>query len=47
MNESLESQVERLAIFIIEEVPGEPIVNEGAIDTAIRIIKESLKESND
>lgn len=40
MTESLNKQVERLAMFIVEEVPGEPSAPEGAIDTAIRIMKE-------
>ena len=42
-HESLESQVKRLAGFIIAEVPGEPSQSEGAIDTAIRIIRELQK----
>jgi hypothetical protein len=37
--ETLEAQVDRLARFIMAEVPGEPSQNEGAIDTAIRIIR--------
>ena len=38
--EKLRSQVKRLANFIMANVPGEPSKSEGAIDTAIRIIKE-------
>jgi len=38
--ESLKSQIDRLAAFIMEEVPGEPSQNEGAVDTAIRVIRE-------
>lgn len=37
--EPLQSQIDRLAAFIIREVPGEPSQNEGAIDTAIRLIR--------
>jgi len=38
--ESLESQVDRLAKFILKSVPGEPSRSEGAIDTAIRLLAE-------
>lgn len=37
-------QVERLANFILNEFANEPSRNEGAIDTAIRIIKELQAE---
>jgi hypothetical protein len=37
-DESLDAQVERLAEFIMKNVPGEPSENEGAIDTAIRVL---------
>ena len=37
-----ESQVDRLAKFIMEEVEGEPSQSEGTIDTAIRIIRELM-----
>ena len=43
MNKTLESQLERLSNFILNEIPGEPSQNEGAIDTAIRIMKEQEK----
>jgi hypothetical protein len=43
MSEPPESQVDRLAKFIMAEVPGEPSMDEGAIDTAIRLIRGSLK----
>ena len=36
--ESLESQIERLATFIMDNVPGEPSQSEGAVDTAIRLL---------
>ncbi|WP_419817018.1 hypothetical protein [Glaciibacter flavus] len=42
--ESLASQVERLAQFIMDKVPGEPSQNEGAIDTAIRLLGELVPE---
>ena len=34
-----ESQIDRLANFIMAEVPGEPSQSEGAGDTAIRVIR--------
>lgn len=33
------SQIDKLANFIMSEVEGEPSQNQGAVDTAIRIIK--------
>lgn len=39
MDEPLARQVDRLATFIMTEVPLEPSQSEGAIDTAIRIIR--------
>ena len=38
-DETLGSQIDRLADFIMRDVPGEPAENEGAIDTAIRIMR--------
>ncbi len=38
----LKEQVDRLANFILNEVPGEPSENEGAVDTAIRLIRTYL-----
>ncbi len=38
MKETLESQVARLGDFIMENITGEPSRNEGAIDTAIRLL---------
>ncbi len=38
-DETLGSQIDRLADFIMREVPGEPSENEGAIDTAIRVMR--------
>lgn len=40
-NEPLESQVERLGQFILAQLPNEPSQNQGAIDTAIRLLDDS------
>lgn len=37
-NEPLESQVNRLAEFIMHNIPGEPSQSQGAVDTAIRLL---------
>jgi hypothetical protein len=37
--ETLDSQIDRLAAFIIAEVPGEPSQTEGVVDTAIRLLR--------
>lgn len=37
-------QIDKLAMFIIESVPGEPSQSEGAIDTAIRLLKKYIKQ---
>jgi len=42
VTETLQSQIDRLARFIMEEVPGEPSQSEGAVDTAIRIMRTAL-----
>lgn len=39
-DETPSRQIERLACFIRERVPGEPSRSEGAVDTAIRVIAE-------
>lgn len=39
-SESPHQQIERLAAFIMAEMPGEPSKNEGAVDTAIRLMGE-------
>lgn len=39
-NESLESQVKRLAEFITDWITGEPSQSQGAIDTAMRLLAE-------
>jgi hypothetical protein len=38
-DEPLEQQVARLADFIMDEIPGEPSQSEGAVDTAIRLLR--------
>ena len=38
-----EKQINRLANFILNEVPGEPSKNEGVVDCAIRIIRNYMK----
>lgn len=38
-DESLQKQIDRLAKFIMDEIPGEPSQNEGAVDTAIRLLR--------
>lgn len=35
-------EIEKLAQFIIQEVPGEPSRSEGAIETAIRVLGEYM-----
>ena len=45
VHESCHKQIERLARFIQEEIPGEPSRLEGAVDTAIRLLRlVSLKQ---
>ena len=34
------AQIDELATFILEEVPGEPSRSEGAVDTAIRLLRQ-------
>jgi hypothetical protein len=46
MAESLESQVDRLAKFIMDQIPGEPSQSEGAIDTAIRLLRAAYVEED-
>lgn len=40
------TQIAQLAEFIMKEVPGEPSQSQGAVDTAIRIIRRFLAERN-
>lgn len=39
-NDALASQINRLAEFIMQHIPGEPSKSEGAVDCAIRIMTE-------
>lgn len=47
--ERLRGQIDELAYFIIHEVPGEPSQSQGAVETAIRIMRAALasKENED
>jgi len=40
--DDLRKQIDRLAQFIMDEIPGEPSENEGAIDCAIRVMTQSF-----
>lgn len=42
-NENIEAQVGKLGDFIVRDIAGEPSQNEGAVDTAIRIMREQHK----
>jgi len=42
---NLESQIEKLANFIMQEIDGEPSKNEGAVECAIRLLKKCYDES--
>ena len=48
-NKRLLGQINKLGDFILSEVEGEPSQSEGAVDVAIRLLKENkeLKEDND
>ena len=43
-HQKLAHQIDRLATFIIENIDGEPSKSEGAIDTAIRLLKEAYTQ---
>lgn len=43
---SANEQIEKLAVFIMSEVDGEPSASEGAGDTAIRVIKSLQDKVN-
>ncbi len=45
-HESLDSQIDRLAKFIVEHIPGEPSQSEGAVDTAIRIMSSQQGQTD-
>lgn len=38
-----EVQIERLAQFIMAEIPGEPSISEGAVDCAIRLLGDGVR----
>ncbi len=44
---SAQEQIAQLAVFILNEVPGEPSENEGVVDTAIRLIRRSLSSDDE
>lgn len=44
MSESADEQIDRLATFIIEQIPGEPSVSESAVDVAIRLLRAAYIE---
>lgn len=39
-HQHLSNEIDRLALFIMDNVPGEPSKSQGAIDTAIRLLSE-------
>ena len=43
-HQKLAHQIDKLALFIIENIEGEPSKSEGAIDTAIRLLKEAYTQ---
>lgn len=43
-SEPLDAQVARLAGFIVEAIPGEPSRSEGAIDTALRLLRRAYAQ---
>ena len=42
MSETAQEQIDRLARFIMEKVHGEPSQSQGAVDTAIRLLREHI-----
>ncbi len=45
VKDPLSDQVDRLAKFIMAEVPGEPSESEGAVDCAIRLLRNAYTET--
>lgn len=43
----METEIEKLANFIMNEVDGEPSKSESAVDCAIRIIKQDLSNKKE
>jgi hypothetical protein len=41
--DQLDAQIERLAHFIMQHVPGEPSQSQGAVDTAIRLLERATR----
>lgn len=39
---SAEAEIEKLSKFILDEIPFEPSISEGAVDTAIRLLRGSI-----
>lgn len=44
LREVLDNDINRLAQFIMDEIPGEPCEGQGAIDTAIRLLRAAYVE---
>ncbi len=42
MTETSQQQIDKLANFIMAEIPGEPSASEGAVDTAIRWMRDQV-----
>jgi len=40
--QSVSHKIDKLALFIMENIEGEPSQNEGAIDTAIRLLEKQV-----
>ncbi|MDA2931510.1 hypothetical protein MYX84_16465 [Acidobacteria bacterium AH-259-O06] len=40
----LQEEIDKLADYIFNEVPGEPSLSEGAVDTIIRLPREAVAE---
>lgn len=47
MAKSYRAQIDRLATYIMENIPGEPSQSQGAIDTAIRLLQSQQKTIDD
>lgn len=45
--DDLHSQIKKLADFIIEEIPGEPSTSDGAVDVAIRLLRNYIQAITD
>jgi hypothetical protein len=44
--ETAQNQIDRLATFIMREVSGEPSQSEGAVDTAIRLLRAAYVKTD-